>query len=229
MGCHQFQPDGNALNGKLLENTYNEWKNGPYAAQGIQCQQCHMPDRRHLWRGIHDPEMVKAGVKVDLQLNQQNYCIGDKLEATLTLTNSGVGHYFPTYVTPQVVLRIELLDAGGQVIADSVKEEIVGRQVTLNLDREIADTRIPPKGIHEFSYVRKIDRAGLRLHAEVIVYPDEFYQRFYEAKLAGRLSLLERRRLSQALDDTRKSVYKLFEQDIPLSNSAAKEGEDLTS
>jgi hypothetical protein len=82
MGCHQFQPDGNSLNGKLLENTYNEWKDGPYAPQGIQCQQCHMPDRRHLWRGIHDPEMVKGGVKIDLQLSQQTYKVGDKLEAT---------------------------------------------------------------------------------------------------------------------------------------------------
>ncbi len=216
MGCHQFQPDGNALNGKLLENTYNEWRNGPYAAQGIQCQQCHMPDRRHLWRGIHDPEMVRSGVKVDLQMKQQSYSVGDKLEATLTVTNSGVGHYFPTYVTPKVVLRIELLDDSGQVIAASVREEIVGRQVTLDLDREIADTRIPPKGVHTFRYLGTIDRAGLKLHAEVIVYPDEFYARFYEAKLAGQLSTVERQRLSQALDDTRKSVYKLFEQDIPL-------------
>src|SRR5262249_44625998 len=26
MSCHQFQPGDRALNGKLLENTYNEWK-----------------------------------------------------------------------------------------------------------------------------------------------------------------------------------------------------------
>jgi hypothetical protein len=115
-----------------------------------------------------------------------------------------------------VVLRIEIVDASGQVIADSVKEEIVGRQITLDLDRELADTRIPPKGVHTFRYVGTIDRAGLKLHAEVIVYPDDFYARFYEAKLAGQLSTVERQRLTQALDDTRKSVYKLFEQDIPL-------------
>ena len=216
MGCHQFQPDGNSLNGKLLENTYNEWKNGPYAAQGTQCQQCHMPDRRHLWRGIHDPEMVKKGVTIDLQLSQATYKVGDKLEAALTLTNSGVGHYFPTYVTPKLALRIELLDASGEVIADSVKEEIVGRQVTVNLDREIADTRIPPKGAHTFRYARTIDRSGLSLHAEVVVYPDDFYRQFYEAKLAGRLSAIERQRLSLALENTRKSVYKLFAKDIAL-------------
>jgi hypothetical protein len=216
MGCHQFQPDGNALNGKLLENTYNEWKNGPYAAQGIQCQQCHMPDRRHLWRGIHDPDMVKEGVTIDLQLSQATYKVGEKLEATLTLTNSGVGHYFPTYVTPKVVLRIQLLDPNGQVITESVKEEIVGRQVTLDLDREIADTRIPPKGMHVFRYAGIVNRAGLKLHAEVVVYPDEFYRQFYEAKLAGQLSKIERQRLGIALEDTRKSVYRLFERDVSL-------------
>ncbi len=50
-GCHQFTPDGLALNGKLLENTYNEWKASRFAREGVQCQDCHMPDRRHLWRG----------------------------------------------------------------------------------------------------------------------------------------------------------------------------------
>ena len=215
-GCHQFESDGYALNGKLLENTYNEWEISPYAAQGIQCQQCHMPDRRHLWRGIHDAEMVKSGVKIELQLSQQKYSPGDKVDATLTLTNSGVGHYFPTYVTPRILLRMEILDSNGQVLADTIKEDIVARQITLNLDREIADTRIPPKGVHIFHYTSTVDRAGLSLHAEVIVYPDEFYTRFYEAKLAGRLSLIERRRLSHALEDSRKAVYKLFEREFPL-------------
>lgn len=211
IGCHQFEPGGNTLNGKPLENTYNEWKNSPYAAQGIQCQQCHMPDRRHLWRGIHDLQMVKGGVEINLRLNQQTYNIGDKLETTLTLVNSGVGHYFPTYVTPKVVLRTELIDSDGQVIPDSVKEEIIGRQVTLDLDREIADTRIPPLGIHTFRYARAIDRKGMKLRAEVIVYPDDFYRRFYEAKLSGQLSSVERQLLSRALEDARTSAYKLFE------------------
>jgi cytochrome c554/c'-like protein len=215
-GCHQFEEDGYALNGKLLENTYNEWKDSPYAAEGLQCQQCHMPDRRHLWRGIHDPEMVKSGVEVDLSLNKQTYEVGDKLEGTLTLTNRRVGHYFPTYVTPKVVLRIELLGANGDVIFGSVKQEIVGRRVSLDLAREIADTRIPPMDKRTFNYSANVDRTGLKLHAVVIIYPDDFYARFYEAKLASQLSTVERQRLSQALIDTRTSVYKLFEREIPL-------------
>ena len=215
-GCHQFEPNGNTLNGKPLENTYNEWKNSPYAAQGIQCQQCHMTDRRHLWRGIHDREMVRNGVNVDLRLNRQSYAKGETLEATLILTNSGVGHYFPTYVTPKIVLRMELIDAAGHVVSNSTEEDIVGRQVTLSLDGEIADTRIAPKAEHRFRYVRTVDRTGLRIRAQVIVCPDDFYARFYEAKLAGRLSNVERRLLLQALNDTRISVYKIFEKEVAL-------------
>ena len=64
--CHQFAPNGLALNGKLLENTFEEWRASPAARRGQQCQDCHMPDRRHLWRGIHDPEMVKSGVQIKL-------------------------------------------------------------------------------------------------------------------------------------------------------------------
>jgi hypothetical protein len=175
-----------------------------------------MPDRRHLWRGIHDPEMVKSGVEVDLRLNKETYEVGDKLEGTLTLTNRRVGHYFPTYVTPKIVLRIELLAANGEVIVDSLKQEIIGRQVSLDLAREIADTRIRPQGKRTFNYSANVDRTGLKLHAVVIIYPDDFYARFYEAKLAGPLSSVERLRLSQALKDTRTSVYKLFEREIPL-------------
>jgi len=58
-GCHQFDSNGLALNGKLLENTYEEWKASRFAREGVQCQDCHMPDRRHLWRGIHDPDQVR--------------------------------------------------------------------------------------------------------------------------------------------------------------------------
>ena len=33
-----------------------------HAREGRACQACHMPERRHLWRGIHDPEMVKRAL-----------------------------------------------------------------------------------------------------------------------------------------------------------------------
>jgi len=37
--CHDVN---HPINGLPLEATYTEWKNGPYATEGIQCQDCHM-------------------------------------------------------------------------------------------------------------------------------------------------------------------------------------------
>ena len=38
-GCHTLT---HPFNGLVIENTYEEWKHGPYAQAGIQCQDCHM-------------------------------------------------------------------------------------------------------------------------------------------------------------------------------------------
>lgn len=217
IGCHQFQEGERELNGKYLENTFNEWKSGPYSKQGVTCQQCHMPDRRHLWRGIHDKEMVQQGVSIELRTARSRYTVGDEMEAVLIVANSGVGHYFPTYITPKVVLQMEIVDANGQPIAGSLKKDAVNREATLDLSEELHDTRIPPKGTHEFRYRQPIDRTGLRLKASVTVYPDDFYRRFYEAKLEERLSRSERKLLTDALRAALQSSYKIFEKEIPLS------------
>jgi len=215
--CHQFQPDGYALNGKLLENTYHEWKEGPHGREKRPCQSCHMPDRRHLWRGIHDPEMVKQGVTVRLTLERKRYQVGDQVQAEVTLANTGVGHYFPTYVTPKVVVRFELVDEKGRGLEGSFLEERVGREVTLDLSQELFDTRIPPGKSHSVSYARTISQSGLRLKASIVVSPDDFYIRFFEAKLREAKMGKARDLLHEALGAARKSSFLLFEEEVVLS------------
>lgn len=216
-GCHQFEPDGHALNGKLLENTYNEWKEGPYGRRGNSCQSCHMPDRRHLWRGIHDPEMVRAGVTVRLTLDKERYQVGDQVEAVITMTNSAVGHYFPTYVTPKVLVRFELIDGNGRSLKDSVQEERLGREVTLDLSQELFDTRIPPGESRTAWYVRPISQPGLTLKAAVAVAPDDFYIRFFEAIVPKAKTKKAKALLREAMGAARKSSFILFEKEIVLS------------
>jgi hypothetical protein len=216
-GCHQFEPDGLALNGKLLENTYNEWKEGPYGRQGRACQSCHMPDRRHTWRGIHDPEMVKRGVTVYLTLDKERYQVGDRVQAVIGLANTGVGHYFPTYVTPKVVVRFELVDEKGRGLEGSFQEERIGREVTLDLSQELFDTRIPPGKSHSVSYARTISQSGLRLKASIVVSPDDFYIRFFEAKLQETKTRKAMDLLHEALGAARKSPFILFEEEVVLS------------
>jgi len=216
-GCHQFELDGFALNGKLLQNTYDEWRASPQAREGKTCQSCHMPDRRHLWRGIHDPEMVKQGITIRLALHKARLQVGEELQATLTLTNAGVGHLFPTYVTPKVVVQLELIDREGTPVKGSVQKERIGREVTLDLARELFDTRIPPGQTHTVRYARTVDRTGLRLRASVTVVPDDFYVRFFEAILPQARTKQARDLLERARGDARASAFVLFEEQVPVS------------
>jgi hypothetical protein len=215
-GCHQFAPDDLALNGKLLENTFNEWKEGPYAKEGRQCQDCHMPDRRHLWRGIHDPEMVKQAVAVALRIKRRAARPGEMVEATLTVTNRGAGHMFPTYVTPQVFVRAELVDATGQGVPGTLEEQIIGRGISLDLSRELYDTRIPPQGNFTFRYSRKAERAGLKVRAWVTVYPDYHYVAVFKSiiPLAGPRG---RPLLEEALKTAEASHFEIFRAEEPIS------------
>jgi nitrate/TMAO reductase-like tetraheme cytochrome c subunit len=214
--CHQFTPDGFALNGKLLENTLTEWRASPAARQGLQCQDCHMPDRRHLWRGIHDPEMVKSGVEISLLTDRPRYRPGDEFRATLTVTSRRVGHYFPTYVTPRVVVRAELLDAQGQPVPGGREERAIGREVSLDLSREISDTRLPPGGRSTLPYRRQLDRLGLTLRVVVTVYPDHFYIGFFESLLANGPGA-GTAQIREALEAARRSQFVIFKQDVPLT------------
>jgi hypothetical protein len=205
--CHQFAPDGPALAGKLLQDTYNEWKASRFAAAGVQCQDCHMPDRRHMWRGIHDPDMVRGGLAISVV--EDPAAVG-RVTARLVIESTGVGHRFPTYVTPIVVLRAELVDDAGRAIAGTREERRVGREVTLDLEREVSDTRLRPGESAELPYARALDNGAVAARFSVVVYPDAFYTAFYEGLLrqgAGR----GEGDIRAALADTRRSAFTIFE------------------
>jgi len=181
--CHQLD-GGYELNGTVLTNTYNEWKRSRYATSGITCQKCHMPGKRHLWRGIHDPEMVLSGV--DIAATYEGNAEDGSLSAKLTITNTGVGHMFPTYVTPSVTVTAFLKDNGGNIIEGSSKSRTIGRSIALDLSEELFDTRIAPDGSFELLYSvdRNIDTTEAKeLLFEVTVAPDEFYSRFFASMI----------------------------------------------
>lgn len=219
-GCHQFGPDDFALNGKLIENTYEEWRQSPYAAQGTQCQNCHMPDRRHLWRGIHDPDMVKQALTVTITPSAPSYDPGDQIEAEVTVTNSGAGHYLPTYVTPKIFVRTHLLNAQGEVVPDTAQQAIIGREVTLDLSQELYDTRIPPTQSRSFTYTRVMPEAATTLRVQVVVHPDHFYQRFFEAVLENGGGGPGRAHLEEALQTATTSSFTVFERALSLRPAA---------
>lgn len=216
-GCHQFNPSDFALNGKLLENTYEEWRQSPYAKEGTSCQSCHMPDRRHLWRGIHDPSMVRQAISVDVKPDAPSYAPGDRMQAVITISNTGAGHYLPTYVTPKIFVQAHLLDAQGKQIDGTAQQAIIGREITLDLSTEAYDTRIPPKGSRSFTYTQHVLASAVNLRVRIVVHPDHFYQRFFEAVLQDGGGGAGRADLEDALRATKSSSFTVFERLTALS------------
>ncbi|MGH7370000.1 MAG: hypothetical protein ACREIN_03850, partial [Candidatus Methylomirabilaceae bacterium] len=141
----------------------------------------------------------------------------DRVEAVIMLANTGVGHYFPTYVTPKVVVRFELVDAANNRVDGSLQEERIGREVTLDLGQQLFDTRIPPGQTRTVRYVRTIAGPGLTLRASVIVAPDDFYVRFFEAIVPKARSERARALLERALREAQNSSFVLFKEELPVS------------
>jgi hypothetical protein len=217
--CHQFEADGFALNGKLLENTYAEWLESPAAREGKSCQSCHMPDRRHLWRGVHDPEMVKSGVTIEHEAPRLE---SGAVLARLTLTNSGTGHHFPTYVTPRVVAEIEQADAAGRALPGTRMALVIARQVSPDLSREIADTRLAPAAQARLDYRQPRHPRAVRLDYRVRVEPDAFYVGLYRALLADDSAGKGRALIRRALADALASHFVLYAESRPLQDGASR-------
>lgn len=207
--CHQLET-GFMLNGKVLVNTYREWKESLYAEKGITCQKCHMPGGRHLFRGIHDAEMTRRGVKIDVQRAESI----SGISAKLIVTNTATGHAFPTYCTPLVVIRAFMIGKDDKVIAGTEKKDFIGRQVTLDLTQELFDTRILPFKSFNFSYEESSPPSGAdRLVFQIWVLPDEFYNRFYKMaiKRGGGNDYY-----TKALKDSEESIYLLYNKELKL-------------
>lgn len=182
--CHQFPDDGPRIAGKLQEDTYRQWRASPQS-RDKPCQSCHMPDRQHLWRGIHDPEMTRRAIAVALSLAD----LGDgRYQALARVSNSGAGHHFPTYMVPKVDLILTLIDAGGA--RRELGQRVIGWTVDTGITREISDTRIPAGASLDFRQAFAAPRGkDWRVELVVRVKPGEHYERIYRDSLARADSL----------------------------------------
>jgi hypothetical protein len=206
-GCHQFEFP--APNGKSLQNTYTEWRESRYAEEGLGCQGCHMPDRRHLWRGIHDSTMVANGVTIEWVSS------GRSDAASIRVENSGTGHRFPTYVTPRVVVRIELLDRRGAAIDGAGVEAVIERRVEFrgNAWVELYDTRLAPDS--SLVVTADIGSSGAqRVRGVVVVYPDHFYEGMFAGMLAGTMSDTSRVLINEAHRRAGESSFVIFDDTV---------------
>ncbi len=166
-----------------------------------------MPGRKHLWRGIHDPEMVASGLTARFDAG------GEK--ARFSLTSSGVGHAFPTYITPKVVMHAVALDATGRPRPETALSHVIQRVVVYEDGRwqEASDSRLAP-GQSATLALSWQDSERIRMWLEV--YPDDYYDhQVYDQLLSGLPEAGAARRLILEADArTKTSRYRLFETEL---------------
>lgn len=213
--CHESPSSGVSINGKRLMETYMEWGNSSFAKQGIQCQNCHMPDREHSWKGIHDEDFVRKAIETDWKIERTK---SGELYVRAEFKSIAIGHKFPTYLIPKVYLRFYGIDVNGKRIL--MEESIIGRLLNTQLTEEYYDTRIEPKASHlvEFSYPIR-NRNIQKVLWEIEVDPDEHYVRSFEESQNAKGSLLSqstKEQIKLSLSEKKESRYTLFTLSLPV-------------
>lgn len=185
-GCHELT----AKNGTPIMGTYSEWKEGPYAAKGVQCQDCHMPT-------VKDATTVKAGVKVSTKrVNTHDLQGGhsadqlqraarveilevskgsDAVLVKVRVTNVGSGHKMPTGIPSRKVLLIaRLKDGRGAILKEAAirYQKILGdahsnpletdADIFLKASTILADNRLGPQESRVEQLVLPVSREMLR-------------------------------------------------------------------
>ena len=200
--CHQFGADGESVNGKLLENTYEEWRASPYFSTEKTCQACHMPEKRHLFKGIHDPDMTRQGLKIEARRTHSG--------VALRAWNAGAGHALPTYATPQIRIVMQAVDNPNQR-----HEHIIQRRLMWDEEhgwKELFDTRLLPDKSTELSLgLDPKQQASITVQVK----PDAYYrEQVYPTLLrliGDELNTEARNMLEQAYKTSGQTGYILYQ------------------
>ncbi len=218
--CHQFRPKtqkqflAQSLKGKLFENTFEEWKKSPFAARGVPCQGCHMPDRQHLFRGIHHPDMVRRGLKITpgpLKADTDG-----KQRWRVVVKSQWVGHLFPTYTTPQVFVSFYQTDGRGKMLPTTRVRFRIGWHVATSLKQEYADKRMKPGEARAYQYTFRPHPNAKRVVAQLWVDPDELYRRVFRKALAATQPPATQAAYQKALQDADNNRFTVWRKSLLL-------------
>lgn len=201
--CHQFSEDGPRLAGKLREDTYAQWLASPYARTHA-CQDCHMPEKKHLWRGIHDAEMLRRALALELRIRPVS---GGTYRAEFVARNQGAGHHLPTYMVPKIDLVLTLHRPDGQTT--ELARDVIGWRADVAMTREEYDTRLAAGASRAYAHEFKVP-AGKGWHVELRadVAPREHYERMFRDSLSHlRLSKASAAQLRTAIAEAAATRY----------------------
>lgn len=164
--------------------TYAEYEGRYFMKEkGMICQSCHMPEierplavggpirqgRRHLWRGGHDPEMIKRAVAVQVAADPPMPKPGEPVRVSVTVINAGAGHKIPTGDPDRhFTVEFQVLDGQGRVLdqqAETMGRWILWQPVIL----EVYDNRLLPLASREYTFRYRLPERveGLTLKVRV--------------------------------------------------------------
>lgn len=143
------------------------------------CVGCHLPrvnrpiaeggpkriGGKHLFQGGHSPEMVKSALTVDYEKIVDN----NNVSFSITLTNTGATHNFPTG-TPdrQLTLELQLINHAGRVIKEethTMKRTVMWRPFII----ELWDSRLAYNKPQTFLFSLDNDEEKQALFLDVVV------------------------------------------------------------
>ena len=164
--------------------TYVEYE-GKFFMQerGMICQSCHMPEverpvtnggpirqgRRHLWRGGHDPDMVKRAVGVQVKAYPARPKAGEQVRFTLTLINAGAGHKIPTG-DPDRHFTVEFIVQDKQDKVLDRRTDTMGRWILWQpAIVELYDNRLLPLASRDYTFSYRLPTNQDRMTLKTLV------------------------------------------------------------
>lgn len=214
------------LSGFQASEVTTSGKSGEVTAsdtRALGCVQCHMPlarrplveggvvrdTRQHLWRGGHDPDMVKKALTIDFAETQQPGQ-GSRV-FQLTLANTGAAHYVPTGTPDRhLTIHLRLLNEQGGVLDEqthTIKRTVMWRPFIVDL----RDTRLARWQPRRFDLEIPVDGSAVTVEAEV---------RYH--------LLAERRRKRIGYENRTPINYTVFHKKIPINHVKEKATDEST-
>lgn len=125
--CH----DEKSPYGATVKSTYREWKEGPYAEEGVRCQDCHMyraPGKsapggkgrddiaHHVFHGSHFTNKLSGAIDLALYSENREVKQGNTVKIRAELFNGKAGHFVPSGSTEERMLwlRVVAIDSHGE-------------------------------------------------------------------------------------------------------------------
>jgi hypothetical protein len=162
-GCHEYNDDS----GIVLMGTYTEWKESPYAKQGVQCKDCHTP---HDEGAVKEQSTVKfreamihgSALTGTLSLERETKAIdthihnvernGGNVTVFVQLSNTGSGHKVPTGIPSRnlvLICEVKTMQDGKTMIRQKVYSKKVVDQRTGKAFMNDSDLLLGPGRIVE--------------------------------------------------------------------------------